>query len=215
MSEVAPEVEAEDEQVLVEDADQEPEGPAVGSDGFPVNTPVADMAPEHQAAYWRHHARAHEKRAKAFGQYSPDQVKAMADRIAEIEDSQKTEQQRLADRLAAAEQRAQQAEIGRARLMAAATYNVPASMLDRIGGSTEDEINEAAEAIAAEINAAVEAEMARRLAAMPAVEPDPEPVRPSRTRPVESLTPGGMPDSGDHVVDGNAFLRRMAGRSPY
>ncbi len=164
----------------------------------PDKDKTVDWAAE--AAKWKAMSRRHEATAK--------QNADAARKYAEWEDSQKSEQQRLADQLAAAEQRAVQAELGRAKLMAAATYNIPASMLDRISGSTEDEINEAAEMIATEISSAVEAEVARRLAANP---PAPS-VAPAPTRPVESLSPGAMPVN-DEPEDGNSFLRRMAGRT--
>ena len=205
------EPEVQDEQPLADGEDSaetsEQEPAPAGPDGFPLNTPVADMAAEQQAAYWRTQARKHEKAVKAYGQHSADQVRDMASRLQQIEDAQKSEQQLLSERLAAAEQRATQAEIGRARLLAAATHNIPPSLLDRIGGATEDEINDSAEAIAAEINAAVEAEIAKRLAAAP----PPAPSTPAPTRPVEALTPGAMPAS-EEPEDGDSFLRRMAGR---
>lgn len=152
-----------------------------------------------EANKWKSLARQHEKTAKANAE--------AARKYAEIEDSQKTEQQRLAERLAEAEQRAAQAEIGRARLLAAATYNIPASLLDRISGGTEDEINESAQALSEEIERVV----AERLAAAPPPPPPAPPASPAPTRPVESLTPGAMPASAP-PTDGNAFLRRMAGR---
>lgn len=39
--------------------------PQVGPDGFPADTPWRDMRPEHQAAYWRHQAKSHEREKKA------------------------------------------------------------------------------------------------------------------------------------------------------
>ncbi|WP_425837310.1 hypothetical protein [Streptomyces fractus] len=39
--------------------------PTVNEHGYPDNTPTADMTPEHQVAYWKHHARKHETAAKA------------------------------------------------------------------------------------------------------------------------------------------------------
>lgn len=163
----------------------------VGPDGYPLNTPVAEMSPEHQAAYWRAQARKHEKAVKAYGKHTPDKVKEMAARLKEIEDAQKTETEKLAERLAEAERRAQEAEIARARLLAAATHNIPATLLERLAGTTEEEINEAAEVLATEI----EAEVERRLTAMQPAKPEPEPEpEPSRAhRPVESLRPGAMP----------------------
>jgi hypothetical protein len=44
---------------------------------FPANTPVKDMTPEQQVAYWQDKARKHEDRVKAFGDYTPDKVKAL------------------------------------------------------------------------------------------------------------------------------------------
>ncbi|MEO3856228.1 hypothetical protein [Acrocarpospora sp. B8E8] len=213
MSETAPEVVDEQEPAEI-DEPVEPERiepPAAGPDGFPPNTPVADMAPGQQAAYWRFQAKKHEKTAKAYGDYKPDQVKAMASRIAEIEDAQKTDQQRMIERAEAAEKRAHDAEVARARLLAAATHDLPASLLDRLGGGTEDEINEYAEALAGEIetivSARVDAEVARRMAEIPPVEPR----HAANTRPVESLSPGALPDAGD-ADDPNVVFRRLLGR---
>lgn len=44
---------------------------------FPANTPVKDMKPEEQAAYWQHQARKHEDRVKAFGDYTPDKIRSL------------------------------------------------------------------------------------------------------------------------------------------
>lgn len=226
MSESASEaVEAEAEEMLdatVADADpdgqaqdgpdeqgQEPQEPEVGPDGYPLNTPVSKMAPEHQAAYWRHQARKHEKAVKAFGKLTPEQVKEMTARIREIEDAQKTEQEKLAERLAEAERRATELEASRARLLAAAAHDIPPALVERLGGTTEDEINETAQLVAEEI----EAEVQRRLAEMPPPS-TPKPAEPEQTparvRPVESLRPGAMPAS-DEPEDFNEAFRLFLG----
>lgn len=145
------------------------------------------------------HARTWEKRAK--------DNKAAADKLNEIEESQKTEQQRLTDRLAAAERERDEERRGRARLMAAAAHNLPTSLIDRIGGTTEEEIDESAQALAAELERLV---AARTAGAAPAAAPEPEP-RPAPRRPVESLTPGAKPASAE-PEDMDAVIRRMAGR---
>lgn len=54
------------------------DGPQVGPNGYPENTPVAQMSVEHQAAYWKHYARHHEARADARSDY--DQQKADAEK---------------------------------------------------------------------------------------------------------------------------------------
>jgi hypothetical protein len=61
------------------------EGEHGGGDGggddtapkFPANTPVKDMTPEQQVAYWQDKARKHEDRVKAYGDYTPDKIRAL------------------------------------------------------------------------------------------------------------------------------------------
>lgn len=55
--------------------------PKVNEHGFPDSTPTADMTPEHQAAYWKHHARKHEQRANS----APDAAELERLRAAETE----------------------------------------------------------------------------------------------------------------------------------
>lgn len=52
---------------------------AVNEHGFPDKTPVKDMEPEQQAAYWQHKARKHEDRVKSFADY--DTIKAERDAL--------------------------------------------------------------------------------------------------------------------------------------
>jgi len=51
----------------------------VGPNGFPESTPIADMKPEHQAAYWKHQSRKHEDTAKARADY--EAIKAERDQL--------------------------------------------------------------------------------------------------------------------------------------
>lgn len=210
------------------DADPEPggqepggrqEGSAeVGPEGYPLNTPVKDMTPEQQAAYWRAQAKKHEKTVKAFGRFRPEQVKEMAERLREIEDAQKSEAERLAERLAEVERRAREAELAKARLLAASTHSVPASLVERLAGETEEEILEAAEALAEGIDAEVERRVEQRLEQRVAerlAELEQERKQQSSARggwPVESLRPGAMPANED--TDPNEAFRQflMGGR---
>lgn len=161
-----------------------------------------------EAAKWKSMARKHESTAK--------QNADAAKKYAEYEDSQKSEHQRLMERLETAERERDEERRSRARLTAATTHNLSATLLERLGGSTEEEINETAQALSEEIESEVsrrvpdlvEAEVAKRLADLPQAEP----ARPVRQRPVEALTPGAMP-SGAAPEDGNDFLRRLAGRT--
>lgn len=59
------------------------QGGGDGNDrGFPADTPIAEMAAEQQAAYWKHQARKHENTVKARGDYDALKAKAAeADRL--------------------------------------------------------------------------------------------------------------------------------------
>ncbi len=63
-----------------------------GPDGFPVNTPVAEMTPTQQAAYWKTQARKHEDRVKGMSDY--DQVKAAYDEYQRLLAASQTEQEK-------------------------------------------------------------------------------------------------------------------------
>lgn len=41
---------------------------------FPANTPVKDMKPEEQAAYWQDKARKHEDRVRKYGDMTPEKI---------------------------------------------------------------------------------------------------------------------------------------------
>lgn len=60
-----------------------------GPNGFPEATPIAQMTPEQQAAYWKHQARKHEDTSKARADY--DSVKTELDRLkaASLTDAEK------------------------------------------------------------------------------------------------------------------------------
>lgn len=85
--------------------------------GYPADTPLAEMEPEQQAAYWRSMARKHEQRAKQAADY--DQVKAERDELKQATQTDVERQiteatakvraetaQQFSERLAAAEFRA-------------------------------------------------------------------------------------------------------------
>lgn len=66
--------------------------PASADKGFPEDTPVAQMSAEQAANYWKFQARKHESRANARADY--DELKARADRLAEIEAENATEHEK-------------------------------------------------------------------------------------------------------------------------
>lgn len=74
-----------------------PEQPAPPEDqGFPAGTPLADMTPEQQAAYWKSKARKHEQTWQSVidKNLTPEQVLAMQERLAEADRAALTDQER-------------------------------------------------------------------------------------------------------------------------
>lgn len=102
-----------------------------------ATAPDRDLAAE--LAKWKHLARQNEAAAKANAE--------AAKKLAAIEDSQKTEQQRNAEKLAAAERRAAQAELKVLRSDVAAAKGVPAALAHRLHGTTREEIEADADAL--------------------------------------------------------------------
>lgn len=151
---------------------------------------------------WKTQARENEKRAKA----NADKAK----NYDAYEESQKTEQQKLADQLAAAQAEARDAREDRFRLLAAAQYDLPPSLISHLGGGTEDEITERAEAFAAAINE--RAEVIAAAQAQAAAQQQPRNGNGGGFRPVESLRPGALPASDNRPNDANAWMRQALGR---
>ncbi|WP_382307295.1 hypothetical protein [Herbiconiux sp. UC225_62] len=60
--------------------------------GFPKDTPLTDMTPEQQAAYWRNEAKKQQKRAEGFSDY--EQLKADAAELARLKAENATEQEK-------------------------------------------------------------------------------------------------------------------------
>lgn len=80
-------------------AEQQASQGADDGKGFPEGTPVRDMTPEQQAAYWRHHARKHEDALKGkTGGRTLDELVDAARKLKEIEDSQKSEADKAKER---------------------------------------------------------------------------------------------------------------------
>ena len=126
------------------------------------------------------------------------QLKDMSERLKGFVDRDKTDLQRAIDRAEAAEQGATSMRVANARLMAAATHNLPPDLIDLLGDGTDEEIDERAKKLAA-------------YAAAASQQQDTKPTV-TRTRPVESLTAGAKP-SGDRPSDPNDFLRQLAARA--
>jgi len=72
-------------------------------------------------------------------------------KLKEYEDRDKSESERAAERIAAAEQRAIEAERSSLRLRIAANKNLPPKLADRLHGDTEDEMSADADELLAEL----------------------------------------------------------------
>lgn len=96
-----------------------------------------------EAAKWKALARQHEARAKANAD--------KAQRLDEIEEANKSEQQKLADVAAAAEQRAADTAAELARMKAAVKHGLTEDDLDLLGTGSPEEIEQRAERLAARL----------------------------------------------------------------
>jgi hypothetical protein len=149
-----------------------------------------------EAEKWRALARKHENQhLSVLGFKSKDEIESLrdaAEKYRQVEEAQKTEIQKATERAQAVEQQLSEMRAQNARLLAAATYNLPPELIERIGGSTEEEISANAEALAAFLDE-------QRKAAAP------------QQRPVESLTPGAAPASAAPLSP-DEWIRKLAGR---
>jgi hypothetical protein len=61
---------------------------------FPANTPVKDMEPAQQAAYYKHQARKHEDRVKAYGDITPEKLAELTRERDELRQANQSESER-------------------------------------------------------------------------------------------------------------------------
>lgn len=112
----------------------------------PIEAPAAEEAPKEPTAEkpaedstdWKSEARKWEARAK--------ENSAAAKRLSEIDEANKTAEQKAAERIAAAEQRAAELEVKAVRAEVANAKGVPADLLT---GSTQEELEASADALIA------------------------------------------------------------------
>jgi len=72
--------------------DPPPQDPPADDKGFPADTPIAQMTPEQQTAYWRFQAKKHEKTAKSRADY--DDLKKAKDELEELKRQGLTDQEK-------------------------------------------------------------------------------------------------------------------------
>jgi hypothetical protein len=178
-----------------------PQKPAAPSQAEPPTASNGGQAEETdweaEATKWKSLARKHENQhLSALGFKSKDeidQLRQAAEKYREFEDAQKSEIQRATDKATGLEKQLADLQSANARLMAAATHNIPPDLIDLLGTGTDDEINTRAEALAERLKATAPA---------PA---------PATQRPVESLTPGAAPASAKQA-SADDWIRQLAGR---
>ena len=105
----------------------------------PTGTEATTPDYEAEIAKWKSMSRKHETQAKANA--------AAAKRLAELEDENKSEIQKVADKVTAAEKRAADAEAKATRYEVAANLGVQAKHMKYLAGTTRDEIEESAKGI--------------------------------------------------------------------
>jgi len=142
----------------------EPEGPAQDTD-------------------WKAEARKWEQRAKAN--------KDAAARLQELEDAQKSEQEKLAEKLTVTEKRAVEAELRAARLEVATSKGLPMASVKFLTGNTPDELAASADEL---------------LGLLKQDEPEPS------GRPKERLKGGASPADTEPGPDPNELAEAILGR---
>jgi hypothetical protein len=175
-----------------DDSKQQPRGQQSGGSKDPWADPEAARREiekvRKEAASWRTKYREAEPQLTEYQKYL---------------DSQKTELERAQEEAQRSREELAQTRTMNARLMAAATYNLPPDLIDLLGSGSEEEIDARAKLLAERLATATP----------PPADPESEKrAQPVQTRPVESLTAGGKP-ADEKPQDMNAILRAMAGRT--
>lgn len=160
---------------------QQPTPPAEPTEPAPVETPTAATFSQEDVD------RILAERLRRAKPADYDDLKAKADRLAEIEDAQKTEQQRHAEAAAAAQKERDEARAEALRYRAAATHKIDSDYFDLLGTGSEEQITQRAERIGGLLseNAQMKAELEALRAGRPA---------PTSGTPVVALKPGATPE---------------------
>lgn len=110
-----------------------PDGVDDFDDAAPQDAPdTGAKDPQVEADKWKALARKHEQAAKANA--------GAAKKLADIENASKTEQQRLEERATAAERERDEQAAALLRMRVAVAKQLPADLVDRLRGSTEQEL---------------------------------------------------------------------------
>lgn len=114
--------------------DPDPNAPPAGEQSQQQSAETPQPKPDTD---WKAEARKHEARAKEGA--------AAIKRLAELEEAQKTNEQKLSDRVAAAEKDAADARLEALRLKVGTAANLPSEFVDLLKGDNEEELREHAQ----------------------------------------------------------------------
>ena len=138
-----------------------------------------------QETDWQAEARKWEKRAK--------ENKSAADKLAEIEESKKTEIQKAMERAEQAEQRINELEREKTRLSVIASHGIPEDYQDLVKGDSEEELAASAEKVKSLIESAAQKQGVEQA---------------SYVIPSEGGSPASLPLNGDGI---EASLKKALG----
>lgn len=153
----------------------------------PTDAPEAPR-PTDTVDFWKQKAREQEARAKSNA--------TAAQRLQEIEDSQKSEAQKFADATAKAQREAEEARAETLRYKVAATHGVSSEYFDLLGSGDEETITGRAERLSPLLKVVAENEQLKaEIDALKQGKPSPS------GRPVAQLKPGASPDGNQSEAD--------------
>lgn len=169
-----------------------------------------------EAEKWKNLARKHERLA---GQNAD-----AARELKKIQDANKSDLERAQEAQAEAERQRDEALGTHARIMAAATHDVPVELIDLLGTGTAEEIDERAELLSSAIQAEA-TRIAQQMMAAAGFTPNGDGTNGNGSataagaaaraghRPVESMSGGTQPARGTQPVTANDWLREQFAQS--
>jgi len=168
------------------------EVPATGAEGTttviePTITETATPKPSETLDYWKARSRENEARAKTNAD--------AAQRLAEFENSQKSEAQRHADAAEQAKRDAAEARAEMTRYKVASTQGVPADYFDLLGSGDEEAVTARAQLLKPLLDVRAENEQLKAQIATLQGKPA------GTNRPVADLKPGATPDGASSESD--------------
>ncbi|MGH8876782.1 MAG: hypothetical protein ACRD0P_05470 [Stackebrandtia sp.] len=142
--------------------------------GFPEKTPVTEMTPEQQVAYWKDKARKHESRASAQSDY--EALKQKANEFDKLTEAQKSDLERLqsdADKYKSEAEKLQSQVLKRD---VADAKGLPKGWASRLVGDTQAELEADADNLLADLK--------------PATKPDPDQGARGKGKPQPTVSSG-------------------------